>query len=124
MSDFKESGNPEEEQYLALVREIIDSGVERTDRTGVGTKSVFGRMMRFSLRDGRIPVLTTKKLFWRGVVEELLWFISGSTDVKALEAKKAFFWSANVKAKPWKGQKDDAGPIYPFQWRHSLKSAS
>jgi len=114
----------EEQQYLNIIQDILDHGVKRPDRTGTGTLSVFGRMMRFSLRDGTIPVFTTKKVFWKGIVEELLWFISGSTNVKDLEARKAFFWSANVESKPWQGQKDDAGPIYSFQWRHSLKIAS
>ena len=70
--------NPEEMQYLDLCRRIIDEGVYRGDRTGTGTLSLFGTQMRFSLRDGTLPLLTTKRTFWRGVAEELLWFISVS----------------------------------------------
>lgn len=70
--------NPEELQYLDLCQDIIDNGVKRGDRTGTGTLSKFGTQMRFSLRDGTLPLLTTKRVFWRGVAEELLWFISVS----------------------------------------------
>ena len=70
--------NPEEMQYLDLCRKIIDEGVCRGDRTGTGTLSLFGTQMRFSLRDGTLPLLTTKRTFWRGVAEELLWFVSVS----------------------------------------------
>lgn len=79
--------NPEEMQYLDIVKDIIATGVRRGDRTGVGTVSKFGVSMRFSLRDGRIPLLTTKRVFWRGVVEELLWMLGGKTDSKLLSAK-------------------------------------
>lgn len=77
----------EEYQYLALVHEILAHGVEKGDRTGTGTLSVFGRQMRFSLRDGVLPLLTTKRVFWRGVAEELLWFIRGCTNAKALSVR-------------------------------------
>jgi dihydrofolate reductase / thymidylate synthase len=70
--------NPEEMQYLAMCRDIIENGVERGDRTGTGTMSKFGTQMRFSLRDGTLPLLTTKRTFWRGVAEELLWFVAVS----------------------------------------------
>ena len=70
--------NPEEMQYLAMCRDIIENGVERGDRTGTGTLSKFGTQMRFSLRDGTLPLLTTKRTFWRGVAEELLWFVQVS----------------------------------------------
>jgi dihydrofolate reductase/thymidylate synthase len=70
--------NPEEMQYLRMCREIIENGVERGDRTGTGTLSTFGTQMRFSLRDGTLPMLTTKRTFWRGVAEELLWFVQVS----------------------------------------------
>ena len=75
-SSHDEGGNHEEEQYLNLCRDILDTGVRRGDRTGTGTLSKFGTQMRFSLRDGRLPLLTTKRTFWRGVAEELLWFVS------------------------------------------------
>ena len=71
--------NPEEMQYLEMCKTIIETGVERGDRTGTGTLSQFGTQMRFSLRDGTLPLLTTKRTFWRGVAEELLWFISVRT---------------------------------------------
>ncbi len=70
--------NPEEMQYLQMCRDIIENGVERGDRTGTGTLSQFGTQMRFSLRDGTLPLLTTKRTFWRGVAEELLWFVKVS----------------------------------------------
>lgn len=72
--------NHEEQQYLDLCREILDSGIQRGDRTGTGTLSKFGAQMRFSLRDDTLPLLTTKRTFWRGVAEELLWFIQVGTD--------------------------------------------
>lgn len=71
--------NVEEMQYLDLCREILETGVKRGDRTGTGTLSKFGTQMRFSLRDGTLPLLTTKRTFWRGVAEELLWFVSVSS---------------------------------------------
>ena len=80
-SDLVEEGhhvNPEEMQYLQMCRDIIENGVERGDRTGTGTLSKFGTQMRFSLRDGTLPLLTTKRTFWRGVAEELLWFVQVS----------------------------------------------
>jgi len=82
-----ELGNTEEEQYLGLVRHVMNNGNLKGDRTGTGTFSLFGEQMRFSLRGGVIPLLTTKKVFWRGVVEELLWLIKGCTDSKALAEK-------------------------------------
>ena len=72
-------------QYLNLIRYILDHGALRIDRTNTGTRSVFGTQMRFSLSNGTIPLLTTKRVFWRGVVEELLWFIRGSTDGRVLK---------------------------------------
>ena len=74
--------NEEEMQYLDLCREILETGVQRGDRTGTGTLSKFGTQMRFSLRDGTLPLLTTKRTFWRGVAEELLWFVSVSMAAK------------------------------------------
>lgn len=91
----KDNGNEEEQAYLQLIRDIINKGSKRLDRTGVGTLSIFGAQMRFSLRDGIIPLLTTKKVFFRGVAEELLWFIKGSTNVKDLQAKGVRIWDGN-----------------------------
>ena len=76
----------DEHQYLDLIRHILAHGKEKGDRTGVGTRSVFGAQMRFSLRD-QFPLLTTKRVFWRGVAEELLWFVKGCTSVKELADK-------------------------------------
>lgn len=113
----------EEYTYLRLVEDIISHGAGKNDRTGTGTLSKFGCQMRFNLRRS-FPLLTTKRVFWRGVVEELLWFISGSTNAKVLREKDVHIWDKN-------GSKDylesvglahreegDLGPIYGFQWRH------
>ncbi len=114
----------EEEQYLDLVREIIDHGNDKGDRTGVGTFSVFGRRMTFNLRDGRLPLLTTKRVFWRGVLEELLWFISGSTNSNILSEKGIHIWDGNSsrgyldKNGLSHREEGDLGPVYGFQWRH------
>jgi len=113
-----------EEQYLSLIREILDQGVARGDRTGTGTLSVFGRSMRFDLRGGLFPLLTTKRVFWRGVVEELLWFVRGSTDANELSAKGIRIWDGNgsrafLDAAGLKHRAvGDLGPVYGFQWRH------
>ena len=111
-------------QYLNLIRYIMDHGVLRTDRTNTGTRSVFGTQMRYSLANGVIPLLTTKKVFWRGVVEELLWFIHGSTDGRILKNKNIHIWDGNGtrefldKVGLTENEEDDLGPIYGFQWRH------
>lgn len=113
----------QEQQYLHLVNEVLDCGNSRPDRTGVGTRSVFGRQLRFDLSQG-FPLLTTKRVFWKGVVEELLFFIRGSTDVKELSAKGVKIWDANTGRDflDRRGlnhySEGDAGPIYGFQWRH------
>jgi dihydrofolate reductase/thymidylate synthase len=114
----------EEYQYLDLVRAIIETGSERRDRTGVGTRALFGQQLRFSLRDGRFPLLTTKRTFFRGVAEELLWFIAGSTNAKQLAAKGVHIWDANGSRAFLDGrglterEEGDLGPVYGFQWRH------
>ncbi|KAJ8763448.1 hypothetical protein K2173_002331 [Erythroxylum novogranatense] len=113
----------EEYLYLHLVQDIIANGTTRDDRTGTGTLSKFGCQMRFNLRR-TFPLLTTKKVFWRGVVEELLWFISGSTDAQVLQEKGIHIWDGNASRDYLDsvGLKDreegDLGPIYGFQWRH------
>jgi len=84
----------EEQQYLELVRKIISSGNDKSDRTNIGTMSKFGCQMRFNLRES-FPLLTTKSVFWRGVVEELLWFISGNTSAKTLQDKGIKIWDGN-----------------------------
>ena len=80
----------EEIQYLNLLRDIKENGIKRDDRTGTGTLSVFGRQVRFSLRNNKIPLLTTKKMFIRGVFEELRFFLTGSTNSKELEEKRVY----------------------------------
>ncbi|KAB0799059.1 hypothetical protein PPYR_06939 [Photinus pyralis] len=114
----------EEFQYLNHIRQILDTGVKRSDRTGVGTYAIFGAQMRYSLRDNIFPLLTTKRVFWRGVVEELLWFIRGSTNAKDLSDKKVHIWDAN-SSREFLDQMEftdrevgDLGPVYGFQWRH------
>jgi hypothetical protein len=113
----------EEHQYLDLIREAIDSGAVKGDRTGTGTRSLFGRSMRFDLRES-FPLLTTKRTFWRGVAEELLWIISGSTNAKLLADKGIHIWDGNGSREFLDGQgltdreEMDLGPVYGFQWRH------
>jgi len=116
--------NPEEIQYLDICRDIIENGVKRGDRTGTGTLSKFGVQMRFSLRDGTLPLLTTKRTFWRGVAEELLWFVKGSTNANKLAEKKIHIWDGNGSREflDSRGlqhrEQGDLGPVYGFQWRH------
>ncbi|KAG5183172.1 thymidylate synthase/dCMP hydroxymethylase domain-containing protein, partial [Tribonema minus] len=119
-----EEPNDEERQYLDLVQDIIDNGALRGDRTGTGTLSKFGAQMRFSLRGGRFPLLTTKRVFWRGVAEELLWFVAGCTDAGALQAKNIHIWDGNgsrafLDSRGLEHREEgDLGPVYGFQWRH------
>lgn len=82
-------------QYLDLVRDVIANGVRRGDRTGTGTLSKFGVQMRFDLRDGKLPLLTTKRVFWRGVAQELLWFVKGDTNAKNLSDVGIHIWDGN-----------------------------
>jgi len=119
-----EAPNTEEQQYLDLIREILDKGVVRGDRTGTGTKSIFGARMQFSLRNDVFPLLTTKRVFWRGVAEELLWFVSGATNGKLLQDKNIHIWDGNGsrefldKSGLSHREEMDLGPVYGFQWRH------
>lgn len=87
--------NEDEKQYLELTRRIIAKGNKRLDRTGVGTLSIFGAQMRYNLRNNTLPLLTTKRVFFRGVAEELLWFIRGSTNAKDLQQKNIHIWDGN-----------------------------
>lgn len=113
----------EEFQYLELVQNIIANGIEKSDRTGVGTKSLFGAQLRFNLQKG-FPLLTTKKVFWRGIVEELLFFIQGQTNSKILEEKGINIWKGNSSRqfldnkKMFDREEGDIGPMYGWQWRH------
>lgn len=123
MHDDGVNNNKDEQQYLDLIQRIVTEGVLRKDRTGTGTYSIFGAQMRFSLRDHTLPLLTTKRVFWRGVVEELLWCIRGSTDSKQLSAKGIKIWDANGsryfldKCGFHDREEGDLGPVYGFQWR-------
>mmetsp|Transcript_29822 Transcript_29822/g.104990 ORF Transcript_29822/g.104990 Transcript_29822/m.104990 type:complete len:1011 (+) Transcript_29822:801-3833(+) len=113
-----------EYEYLDLIRSILETGIVRGDRTGTGTISKFGVQMRFSLRNDVFPLLTTKRVFWRGVVEELLWFVAGKTDANALAAKDIHIWDGNGsrefldKRGLQHREEGDLGPVYGFQWRH------
>lgn len=98
-------------QYLDILKKTLNEGTDRIDRTGVGTRAIFGTSTRYNLADGKFPLLTTKKLFTRGIIEELLWFISGSTNAKDLQAKNVHIWDE------WAGPDGELGPVYGKQWR-------
>lgn len=98
-------------QYLDLLSDIMEHGIDKSDRTGTGTRSVFGRQLRFDLTKG-FPLLTTKKLYTRAIIHELLWFIKGDTNIKYLHDNNVTIWDE------WADENGDLGPVYGAQWRN------
>jgi thymidylate synthase len=128
-----------EQQYLDLMRRIRDDGDERLDRTGVGTRSLFGEQLRFDLREGRVPLLTTKRVFWKAAAREMLWFLSGESNIRPLVQQNVHIWTdwpldhyrratgESIDRDSFEARiRDDAafaaqwgelGPVYGVQWR-------
>ena len=117
--------NHEEQSYLDLCKRILAEGEHRLDRTGTGTYSIFAPpSLRFSLRDNKFPLLTTKRTFFRGIAQELIWFVNGRTDAKELADQNIHIWDGSGsrefldKRGLTSNREGDLGPVYGFQWRH------
>tara|TARA_R110002072_G_scaffold30097_2_gene94324 strand:- start:44722 stop:45585 length:864 start_codon:yes stop_codon:yes gene_type:complete len=106
-----ENQTDEMKQYHDLMRKILDEGAVKGDRTGTGTRSIFGHQLRFDLSKG-FPVVTTKKLHLRSIIIELLWFLKGDSNIKYLNDNKVSIWNE------WADENGDLGPVYGYQWRH------
>jgi thymidylate synthase len=114
----------DEQQYIDLVNTIINTGTKRVGRNNAVTYSIFGHTSRYSLRNNKLPVLTTKKVFTRGIIEELLWFLSGSSDANVLKDKNVHIWDGHTSREHYEScgleyEDGDVGPSYGHQWRHS-----